>query len=574
MIQCQSVNTAERTWGGMIDSASVDTAQFPPGQMLDGKYRIDRLLSVGGMGAVYVGMHTMLKKTVAIKVLRTELVGAVEMVERFQREAVAASAIGHENIVTITDMGKTEGGVAFLVMEYLEGRNLEDAIHEAGPFASEIACDVACEILAGVAAAHRTGIVHRDLKPANVFMVRRSDGREAVKLLDFGIAILSDSEKPEHRLTMTGMVLGTPHYMAPEQARGDKEITEAVDIYAVGVMLYEMLCKRVPYDGENYNVLIYQVLSGEYARPTLYRPDLLPGLEAIILKAMSLKPWDRFLTAEEFIETLEPYCSGPRSSPSLRIPVQSPLRQHKRGITATAETLASPPVTAEGQALGAAAAHEATLTPGMVSAPGIAHAASTVRPGGAAAEDLGLTIRQPPGLSTTRFTNVRSSPLRIVIPLLILPIVAGLVLALVWPGDEAPTTTAPAVAAPEPQPAATEVVIDFTVTPPDATVLVAGRPVSGGKLTLPAGTAALPVRVEADGYEIYEGELVPDRSQTVTVPPLAQKAAVGIEPGAVEGTERTGERSGRRGDRTPDKGDEDTRRSKKDRIITDDPYSN
>jgi serine/threonine protein kinase len=527
--------------------------------MLDGKYRIDRLLSVGGMGAVYVGMHTMLKKTVAIKVLRTELVGAVEMVERFQREAVAASAIGHENIVTITDMGKTEGGVAFLVMEYLEGRNLEVAIQEAGPFASSVACDVACEILAGVAAAHRTGIVHRDLKPANVFMVRRSDGREAVKLLDFGIAILSDSEKPEHRLTMTGMVLGTPHYMAPEQARGDKEITEGVDIYAVGVMLYEMLCKRVPYDGENYNVLIYQVLAGEYARPSVHRPDLQPGLEAIILKALSIKPWDRFLTAEEFIEALEPYCSGPRSSPSLRIPAQSPPRQHKRGVTATAETLSSP--TADSQVVVAAAANEATLTPGSAVAPArIAHAASTIDPGNAAPEDLGLTIRQPSDLGATRLTNVRGSPLRIVIPLLILPIIAGVVLALVWPGDEAATTTAPVLLAPEviadPQPAgAAEVVIDFTVTPPDATVLVTGRPVSGGKLTLPAGTAALPVRVEADGYETYEGELVPDRSQTVTVPPLVQKAAVELEPGSSE--------------RTPAK----PRRPRKG-IITDDPYSN
>src|SRR5690606_24428821 len=112
-------------------------------------------------------------------------------------------------------------------------------IDDGDPFPIGEACDIACEILAGVAAAHRAGIVHRDLKPANVFMVRRGDGSEGVKLLDFGIAILSDNDKPNHRLTMTGMVLGTPHYMAPEQARGDKEITEAADIYAVGVILYE-----------------------------------------------------------------------------------------------------------------------------------------------------------------------------------------------------------------------------------------------------------------------------------------------------------------------------------------------
>src|SRR5262245_1765506 len=119
-----------------------DTAQFPPGEMLDDKYRIDHLLSVGGMGAVYVGQHTLLKKRVAIKVLRSELADAAEMVERFQREAIAASAIGHDNIVTVTDMGKTRGGVAFLVMELLEGHSLATAIRENGPFSIATACQI------------------------------------------------------------------------------------------------------------------------------------------------------------------------------------------------------------------------------------------------------------------------------------------------------------------------------------------------------------------------------------------------------------------------------------------------
>jgi len=155
--------------------------------MLDDKYRIDRLLAIGGMGAVYVGAHTKLKKKVAIKVLRTELANAADAVERFQREAIAASQIGHDNIVEVTDLGTTEGGVAFLVMEYLEGTNLSDAIKKNGPLPVGQACDIAVEILSAMASAHESGIVHRDLKPENIFLAQKTKG-EMVKILDFGIS--------------------------------------------------------------------------------------------------------------------------------------------------------------------------------------------------------------------------------------------------------------------------------------------------------------------------------------------------------------------------------------------------
>jgi serine/threonine protein kinase len=559
MIHWQAVNTADSTWGSMIHSTPVDTAQFPPGEMLDEKYRIDRLISVGGMGAVYLGMHTLLKKAVAIKVLRTEFVGAVEMVERFQREAVAASAIGHPNIVDIKDMGKTKGGVAFLVMEYLEGRSLQAAIDEDGPFSISDACDVACEILAGVAAAHRSGIVHRDLKPANVFMVQRNKGNESVKLLDFGIAILSDRDKPDARLTMTGMVLGTPHYMAPEQARGDKEITEAVDIYAVGVILYEMLCKVVPYEADNYNVLIYQVLAGEYIKPTVHRPDLPPELETVLLKALALKPWDRYGSAEEFAEALEPFRSGHRMTPSVRLPALKRTREHKRSATATSETLAVP----SGENTG--------LTgDGVISGATVAAAAAEFMTTGGGSH-LGDTIPGP--LHPSERAVVQRSRLRIAIPALALAVVAGVVVALLSRDDGKPAKAAskPAAATqvkpavkPDPVPVAPvrvqpeEVTLEFSVTPQDATVTVDGRPVEGGKLTLPAGTTPVAVRIEAPGYEPYEAEVVPQRSKGIVVP-LVKLA----EP------ERSG-RSGRRGDRTGDGRRKPPKNE--DGIITDDPY--
>ena len=550
------MDTADSTPGSTTPAVPAYAAPFAPGEMLDEKYRVDRLLSVGGMGAVYLGTHTLLKKAVAIKVLRTELVSEAEMVQRFQREAVAASAIGHPNIVDIKDMGKTGGGVAFLVMEYLEGRSLQEAIDDDGPFPISDACDVACEILAGAAAAHRAGIVHRDLKPANVFMAQRDGGgNEAIKLLDFGIAILSDSDKPDHRLTMTGMVLGTPHYMAPEQARGEKELTDAVDIYAVGVILYEMICKTVPYEADNYNLLIYQLLAGEYVRPSVHRADLPPALEDIILRAMALKPWDRFAGAEDFIDALEPFRSGRHASPSVRIP-RLRTRPDQRREIALSNTLSA--TTGEQTGPGDPALNGATVARAAAESmtTDASHAGDTV-------PEL-----QIPAERVSR----RRSPLRVVIPAL--AAVSGLALVYLVPGEAPePATTSPrpaasappaiappAIAEPDPVPVAPvhsaprTVTLGFTVTPAEALVIVDGQPVDGGTLELPAGKTPVAVRIEAEGYQPYQTEIVPESSKDLVIP-LVKKAP-----------ERS-RRSGRRGDRKGQ--DKDRARSN---IVTDDPY--
>ncbi|HEX2686176.1 MAG TPA: serine/threonine-protein kinase, partial [Kofleriaceae bacterium] len=188
--------------------------------MLDDKYRIERLLATGGMGAVYLGTHTLLRKRVAIKILNPQLSSA-PMIERFHREAITASQIGHEGIAQVTDIGTSREGEPFLVMEYLEGESLASRLRASGPLAVEDACELGCAILSPLDAAHRAGIIHRDLKPDNVFLVRQSYG-EMVKLLDFGIS-RAPGLASEFRLTTTGLVLGTPYYMSPEQARGDSE---------------------------------------------------------------------------------------------------------------------------------------------------------------------------------------------------------------------------------------------------------------------------------------------------------------------------------------------------------------
>lgn len=310
--------------------------QFLPGEMLDSKYRIVSLLSFGGMGEVYAAEHMLLSKRVAIKVLRLDLSDAEAMLQRFQIEAVAASAIGHENIVTITDMGTMADGAPFLVMEFLDGCSLESALRRLGRLPCATACDIAGELLAGVAAAHREGIIHRDLKPGNVFLARRAEGRSHVKLLDFGIALLAREDAPQMRLTQTGMVMGTPYYMSPEQVRDETTLTSAVDIYAAGVILYEMICGRPPFDAKNYNLLMHKVLLGTYEAPSLLVAGLPLGLEGVIQRAMSLAPEERFATAGAFAEALLPFASPPGQG------LMMPLALETEGTVADADADTSP----------------------------------------------------------------------------------------------------------------------------------------------------------------------------------------------------------------------------------------
>ena len=287
--------------------------------MLDSRYRIDSLIAMGGMGAVYAGTHLLLHKRIAVKVLRTDLQSRQSMVERFQREAIAASAIGHENIVSVTDMGTTPDGIAYLVMELLTGQNLADLIEADAPLNAALACDITLEILSGIAAAHHGGIVHRDLKPENVYLSHRPLGRDRVKILDFGVSRLANGTQktPDVRLTTTGLIVGTPRYMSPEQARGEATITHATDIYATGVILYEMLSREVPYGAQNYNILVHKILSAETVPLSHYRPDLAPELIAAVDRSMALDPMDRYTTAEEFAIAIAPFSSNPGAAPTL-----------------------------------------------------------------------------------------------------------------------------------------------------------------------------------------------------------------------------------------------------------------
>lgn len=288
-------------------NAILATPEGLVGQVLADRYQVQKLLGDGGMGSVYLAEHVALRKRVAIKVLHQELCRDQTQVDRFLQEARAASMIGHENIVDIVDFGPVPGGSVFFAMEFLEGEDLADLLRREGRLGWARAKGLMLQILRALAAAHAKGIIHRDLKPANCFLVKRSDGRDFVKLLDFGIAKVTDPESGDGGgLTRTGAVFGTAKYMAPEQACGEVA-DNRTDIYAAAICLYEFMTGTVPYDGDNFMRVLSQHLTEPLTPPTTKAPDanISPAVEAVIVKALSKRREDRYQSMEEFAAAIE-----------------------------------------------------------------------------------------------------------------------------------------------------------------------------------------------------------------------------------------------------------------------------
>jgi serine/threonine protein kinase len=282
------------------------------GLVIDDKYKLDRRIAEGGMGVVYAGTHLSIGRKIAVKFLHSEIATSEELITRFKNEARLAASIGHRNIVDIIDMGMLRKRVHYIVMEFLDGRDLDATLSVETRFSPEESTDLAIQILGGLKAAHRKGIVHRDLKPENIFLVMHPDGERYVKILDFGISKLLDETKVKDvKLTHTGMVFGTPRYMSPEQARGRCEVDHRADLYAVGAIYYEMLCGVPLFVADNYNELIVDVLTNEPVHLLERNPELPPDLAALVMKAVAKEAGDRFQTATDFIEAIAPFSSSP-----------------------------------------------------------------------------------------------------------------------------------------------------------------------------------------------------------------------------------------------------------------------
>lgn len=279
------------------------------GDVVDGKYKIVRLLGEGGMGAVFEGENTRIHRRVAIKVLHAGHDSNEEAVRRFEREAQAAGRIGSEHIVEVLDLGDLPGGERYMVMEFLDGESLNERIGRGAMKARDIA-NIATGLLEGLKAAHSAQIVHRDLKPDNVFLLRnRSGERDFVKIVDFGISKFN-ALGGEFSMTRTGTVMGTPYYMSPEQAKGGSTVDQRADLYAVGVILYQAVVGKVPFQAETFNELLFKIVLETPPKLSDQVKDLDPRFVDIVEKAMARDVDERFQTAEALQSALRAWLGG------------------------------------------------------------------------------------------------------------------------------------------------------------------------------------------------------------------------------------------------------------------------
>jgi len=279
------------------------------GELLGGRYRIGRQIGAGGMGGVYEAVREDLgQMRVAVKVLHESLADDESLLRRFRREAETVGVINHPNIVKILDVHIEPEEPAFLVMELLDGLSLRQELVRHGTFSAPRIVFIVSQILAALAAVHRAHVIHRDIKPENVFLTSISGLSDIVKVLDFGVAKLMTRPSGD-TLTQVGMVLGTPTYMAAEQARG-AAIDARSDLYSVAAIMYECLTGKVPYTGDNYNALLFAIQQGKPESLAEVRPDLDPALIAVIERAMATEAAQRFQSAEDMAEALAPWLNA------------------------------------------------------------------------------------------------------------------------------------------------------------------------------------------------------------------------------------------------------------------------
>ncbi len=256
---------------------------------------------------MYEGVHELIGKKLAIKCMHLDFAADGEAVARFKREARAATAVGNEHIVDVSDIGDLPDGSPFMVMEYLDGRELAALIEQESPVAISRIIGIALQVLEALAEAHSSGVVHRDMKPENIFLVQRGGNIDFVKVLDFGISMISEhADAAQGRMTQTGIAMGTPNYMSPEQAMG-KRVDLRTDLYSVGVILYQALTNTMPFQASSLAVLMTKILTEVPGSMLDHRSDLPLALDRIVQRAMAKEPDIRFEDAEEFADALRPF---------------------------------------------------------------------------------------------------------------------------------------------------------------------------------------------------------------------------------------------------------------------------
>ena len=309
------------------------------------RYEVLERIGEGGMGMVYLGRHVTLDRAIALKVLKPDLSENEEVVERFLREARAASRIGHEHIVDIIDVGRTASGITYFVMERLEGQELESLLDREGRLPWARARGILIQVARALGAAHQAGVIHRDMKPSNVFLIERGGNPDYVKLLDFGIAKIEG----QAGLTQTGMIFGTVGYMAPEQAMG-AQVDHRIDIYALGCLAFEMLVGRLPFEHKDPHKVLDMHIETLPPRPRALAPyaDIPSAVEELILQALAKAPEDRLQTLAALVGAIAalPTDAGPRQARAGR--KGPPRPQPRRAPIMARKMMTNPPIPTAG----------------------------------------------------------------------------------------------------------------------------------------------------------------------------------------------------------------------------------
>jgi eukaryotic-like serine/threonine-protein kinase len=321
--------------------------ELQPGMIIRNKYQILDRIGIGGMGLVYRGRHLTFNELCAIKIVNDDIAGNASFLQRFQTEAMVTRKLRHPNAVRVDDFDYTEDGRPFIVMELVEGKNVSEVLQAEGALAVPRAVRIARQVGQAIGVAHKLGIVHRDLKPGNIILTKDEQGQETAKVLDFGIAKLREvvgEDRPE--MTMTGMVVGTPLYMSPEQFLGKKaggEVDGRTDIYSLGVVLYQMITAQLPFEAETPYALMLQHLQTSARPPHEVKPELrIPSaLSQVILKAMEKSREQRFQTAEDFVAALDQVTAVSVATAPVGVATPTPTMQ---AVTASSTVGVAAPV--------------------------------------------------------------------------------------------------------------------------------------------------------------------------------------------------------------------------------------
>jgi serine/threonine-protein kinase len=428
------------------------------GEVLDGKYRIERLLGEGGMGAVAKATHLLRRAPVALKFMSPAVLQMTGAVERFVNEGVAASQIDSDHVVKIFDVGRMASGAPYLVMEYLEGCDLAQLLEREGPILpGPRAVNFTLQILRALQTAHAAGIVHRDMKPSNCFVITKDGDPDFIKLVDFGISkVKSADEAPAAHLTRTNSALGTPLYMSPEQARSPRDVDHRTDLYSVGAILYEMLTARTPYtaDSGEYTEILFKIFTTDPEPIKAFRPDLPDGLAAAVHRALTRDLDQRFASAVDMAEALAPYGDERGAGMLARMRGTRPASMlpsvQPGGLSLTPSNVGA-----------RAAPSEATARTFMASAASV--------PPGPVPTDVGVTRETPPAQTGSHPAKSRA-PLFVAAAAISLLIGAAGVVAM--KGHASTTTGGAAAAGPDLSPKAPATPVTMaTLAPPPAPTL-------------------------------------------------------------------------------------------------------